>query len=100
MSSSNAPICMAEEYWRSSQLSVARFFGGINFNGFEYSIIPEDLWMSTADFPRPTSPCWILCRYTDDHYEVVNYSKGIWVTKLDFPVKPNVFFVLQYTFIY
>lgn len=39
MSSSNAPICMAEEYWRSSQLSVARFFGGINFNGFEYSIV-------------------------------------------------------------
>lgn len=63
---------------------------------YRISDIPEDLWMSTDDFPRPTSPCWILCRYTDDHYEVVNYSKGIWVTELDFPVKPKAFFVLQY----
>lgn len=30
---------MAEEYWRISQLSVAKFYGGINFNGFEYSIV-------------------------------------------------------------
>lgn len=39
MSNSNAPICMAEEYWRNSQLSIARFYGSIKFNGFEYSIV-------------------------------------------------------------
>lgn len=42
MSSSNAPICMAEEYWRYSQLSIAKFFGRIKFNGFEYSIVNKE----------------------------------------------------------
>lgn len=39
MSSSNAPICMAEEYWRYSQLSIVKFYGRIKFNGFEYFIV-------------------------------------------------------------
>lgn len=32
------PICMAEEFWRNSQFSVARFSGSIKYNGYEYVI--------------------------------------------------------------
>lgn len=45
------PICMAEEYWASSQFSVARYYGGIKFNGHEYYIVDKlgrDLWECTA----------------------------------------------------
>lgn len=43
----NTPICMTEEYWASSPLSVARHFGRIKFNGNEYYIVDKlgrDLW--------------------------------------------------------
>lgn len=33
-------ILIEEGYWMNSQLSVARFYGGIKFNGEEYVIIP------------------------------------------------------------
>lgn len=28
-----APIAMAEEYWAGSHLSIARYYGGVTFNG-------------------------------------------------------------------
>ena len=34
------PILIEEDYWMNSQLSVARFYGGIKFNGEEYVIVP------------------------------------------------------------
>lgn len=34
------PILIEEGYWMNSQMSVARFFGGIKFNGEEYIIVP------------------------------------------------------------
>lgn len=34
------PIIIEEGYWMNSQLSVARFYGGIKFNGEEYVIVP------------------------------------------------------------
>lgn len=34
------PILIKEGYWMNSQLSVARFYGGIKFNGEEYVIVP------------------------------------------------------------
>lgn len=33
------PILMAEEYWRNSHLSVARFYGGCQFMGKNYVLI-------------------------------------------------------------
>lgn len=39
--SNNAPICMTEEFWANSQLSVARYYGRINFNGFVYWILDK-----------------------------------------------------------
>ena len=38
---SNAPILMTEEFWANSQLSVARYFGGITFAGREYIIVDK-----------------------------------------------------------
>ena len=42
------PILIEEGYWMNSQLSVARFYGGIKFNGEEYVIVPpkNDLILS------------------------------------------------------
>lgn len=42
------PILIEEGYWMNSQLSVARFYGGIKFNGEEYVIVPpkNDLLLS------------------------------------------------------
>ena len=33
------PILMVEEYWANSQLSIARYYGQINFNGHIYVIV-------------------------------------------------------------
>ena len=34
-----APICMSEEYWANSQLSIARYYGGCKFNDHDYEIV-------------------------------------------------------------
>ena len=36
------PLVMAEEFWKNSQLSVARFYGRCLFNGNEYWIVNKD----------------------------------------------------------
>ena len=43
----NIPICMSEEYWANTQLSIARHYGGVQLNGHEYYIVDKlgrDLW--------------------------------------------------------
>lgn len=38
---------MTEEYWANTQFSVARYYGGITFNGRKYIIVDKlgrDLW--------------------------------------------------------
>lgn len=42
------PILIMSDYWMNSQLSIARFYGGIKFNGEEYVIVPpkNDLILS------------------------------------------------------
>lgn len=35
-------IIMTEEYWASSHLSVARYYGGIKLSGDEYKIVNKD----------------------------------------------------------
>lgn len=49
--SNNYPLLMTEEYWANSQLSVARYYGGIEFNGRKYIIVDKlgrDLWECSA----------------------------------------------------
>lgn len=38
---SNAPLLMTEEFWANSQLSIARYFGGITFAGRKYIIVDK-----------------------------------------------------------
>ncbi len=38
----NKPLIMAEEYWANSMLSIARYYGRIQFNGSEYIIVNKD----------------------------------------------------------
>ena len=50
MNTQKTPICMAEEFWANSQLSIARFFGQISFNGHTFWILDKfghDLWECT-----------------------------------------------------
>lgn len=36
------PLIMAEEYWVNSQFSIAKYYGGINFNGYRYVIVNKE----------------------------------------------------------
>ena len=38
---SNAPLLMTEEFWVNSQLSIARYYGVIIFNGRKYIIVDK-----------------------------------------------------------
>lgn len=42
MTNNDMPICMAEEYWANSQLSIARHYGGITIGRDEYIIVNKD----------------------------------------------------------
>lgn len=47
MNTTQAPICMAEDFWANSQLSIARYYGRAKFGGHEYYIVDKlgrDLW--------------------------------------------------------
>lgn len=48
----NSPILMEEAYWRNSQLSIARLYGGVKLNGHEYIVVNsegKDLFQCTAE---------------------------------------------------
>ena len=52
------PICMAEEFWANSQLSIARHYGRIKVYGHEYWIVDKrgrDLWECSAAADRAGS---------------------------------------------
>ena len=38
---SNEPLLMTEEFWANSQLSIARYYGEITFNGRKYIIVDK-----------------------------------------------------------
>ena len=41
MNTTQAPICMAEEFWMNSQLSLARFSGRVRVNGNVYLVVDK-----------------------------------------------------------
>lgn len=55
---SNQPICMAEEYWANSQLSVARYYGGCTFNGKEYEIVNK-YGATLSELSNPASKYYV-----------------------------------------
>lgn len=42
MTNNDMPICMAEEYWANSCLSIARHYGRITIGRDEYIIVNKD----------------------------------------------------------
>lgn len=47
----NVPLLMTEEFWADSQLSIARYYGRITYNGRKYIIVNKhgrDLWECSA----------------------------------------------------
>lgn len=36
------PLIMTEDYWANTQLSIARYYGGINFMGHQYLIVNKE----------------------------------------------------------
>lgn len=45
--SNNYPLLMTEDFWMNSHFSIARFYGGMTFDGREYIIVDKhgrDLW--------------------------------------------------------
>ena len=58
MNTTQAPICMSEEFWINSQLSIARFSGRVKFQGHEYYIVDKlgrDLWECSVAADRAGS---------------------------------------------
>lgn len=35
-------VCMTEDYWASSQFSVARYYGRVKIDGYEYIIVNKE----------------------------------------------------------
>lgn len=49
------PLIMTEEFWANSQFSIARYYGGINFNGYRYVIVNKegkDIFECSAEAER------------------------------------------------
>lgn len=46
------PICMAEKYWRYSQLSIARFYGGFTMNGKSWVLVGQTSDLVRQDFVK------------------------------------------------
>ena len=85
--------------WEGGKLMLS--YGDYTYRSpFEWLIsienLPEELWFSVEDYPRPTRPALLLCEYSSGHYEVVEYSNKTWVTEFCFPVKPIRYFVLDF----
>lgn len=36
------PLIMAEEFWANSELSIAKYYGGINVNGYRYTVVNKE----------------------------------------------------------
>lgn len=49
---------MTEEYWKNSQFSVAKYFGGMVLNGKHYSIV-NDKGITAKELSDPDSPHYV-----------------------------------------
>ena len=58
------PILMTEEYWKNSQFSVAKYYGGMLLNGKHYSIVNKG-GITVVELSNPKSP-----HYTGDEMAI------------------------------
>lgn len=79
MSTTFAPICMAEEFWANSQLSIARHYGQIKIGEHVYVIVNregKDIFQCSAEADRagremaiePGEPADLVRRDFVKHY--------------------------------
>lgn len=55
---SATPILIEEGYWANSQLSIARYFGGLQFKGQEYLIVNKD-GITVEELSNPLSEHYV-----------------------------------------
>ena len=90
--SNKAPICMAEEFWMNTHLSVARHYGGVQFNGHRYIIVDKhgrDLWEASMAKDRegsdkaipPGEPADLLRQDFQKFYKKLGREKFIEILK-------------------
>ena len=58
MSITQTPICMAEEYWMNTHLTVARVYGGISYNGQFYKVVNKQ-GISILELSDPGSKYYV-----------------------------------------
>ncbi len=80
MSTTNSPILMTEEYWRNSQLSVARFYGQARVFGYDSlsSTSTARRFLRQASLPV-IQPIW--CRDFVPYYKKLGREKFISILK-------------------
>ena len=54
----NCPIIIKKEYWENSQLSIAKYYGGLKFNGKEYKIVNKD-GITVEELSNPMSEHYV-----------------------------------------
>ena len=88
----NAPVCMTEEYWANSQLSITRYYGRVRFCGHEYWIVNKegkDLFQCAAEAKKsgreyvimPGEPCDLVRKDFIPFYRKLGREKFLAVLK-------------------
>lgn len=94
------PIIMTEEYWANSQFSVARYYGGMVWNGKHYSIVNKDgitvMELSNPSNPhyvkgdtviQPGEPCDLVMNEWIPVYRALGRDKTIELVKSNIPLE-------------
>ena len=94
------PIIMTEEYWANSQFSVARYYGGMVWNGKHYSIVNKDgitvMELSNTSNPhyvkgdtviQPGEPCDLVMNEWIPVYRALGRDKTIELVKNNIPLE-------------
>lgn len=77
----NNTLIMTEEFWRNSQLSIARFYGGIKLGGKEYVIVDKtgrDLFETSIP---PGEPADLIAKSLQPAYKKLGRDKVIELVK-------------------
>lgn len=91
------PPVLTEEYWKESQFSIARYYGGININGHEYIIVDKfgtDIYTLSEKAERegrqkaiePGEPCDLVRKDFIPTYKWLGRDKVIELLKAETPI--------------
>ena len=96
----SGPIIMTEEYWKNSQFSVAKYYGGMVLYGKNYSIVNKDgitvreLWnpksphyIDDEKVIKPGEPCDLIMNDWIPVYKALGRDKTIELVKNNIPLE-------------